>query len=735
MSDKTDRTTACKLPEKCCIFVGRGIWAIVLTGIWGFLLYMGRLVQAGWMDGCACSRIATAVWYATPTAIKVVQASWRRWLQLWLHLGSATWDGFTCVCEYRKRAGDTMNLDISFVTVITTEVARLLPLSGLIRMSPPQLTASGAGAMWMLQVSTRFPRGPTWDRCTDWDYGGIPTDTDAATSLAPHSCRLDTGCRLQNSRWNYSAKGQPLQRRDFDSESACLPHARAIEICCRCHGPGAQHGSDGRVRCVRQHNHDNGPIHSTSSTVPATEGVDRPWPARFYPNYITRQRCSKLSRNRLSLHMSGEQMYLCLSEGACLLTGGACLSLCMLRLPVLHYHTMLVYLLVSSMGWGCVATKASAGMGTVGPWGMFWFPRCAHVSLVQRGPLYHHLDHHPLSRLPHQLDHRPMFRRSNSSNHRLLVRSPPLAPHPLCSTTHASFCSSQHESVLSGLTIPLRSTSPCLGESIWLTVLLGTLLVCVFLRLAGFLDCARRRRTTWSRCAYMVSLRLLQVMRAAVRCVGDLLLARCRLRPTQEGFSLDGVREPIARTVTVSTQLIRSPWHYDWVSSADPAHSRPTPHLVGATPLKLQSGRTHMGFRRRVKRRERLHSARWDGIVDGLVKATCRTHVLTFSVPEHWMRLRSAGSIRGGALSVFRLPSCADYRADQPGDTIPRVHPDEDLYPLYVLRARECEESKEGYDAARPTLSATDFGALSTARAVAELQILGVPLEHPPVDV
>ena len=95
------------------------------------------------------------------------------------------------------------------------------------------------------------------------------------------------------------------------------------------------------------------------------------------------------------------------------------------------------------------------------------------------------------------------------------------------------------------------------------------------------------------------------------------------------------------------------------------------------------------------------------------------------------MRLSSAKSIRGRALSVFWLPSCADSRADQSGYTIPRVHPDEVFYPLYVLRVRECEESKDGYDAARPTLSASDFGKLSTVRAVAELQTLGVPLERP----
>ena len=95
------------------------------------------------------------------------------------------------------------------------------------------------------------------------------------------------------------------------------------------------------------------------------------------------------------------------------------------------------------------------------------------------------------------------------------------------------------------------------------------------------------------------------------------------------------------------------------------------------------------------------------------------------------MRLSSAGPIRGRALSVFWLPLCADSRADQSGYTIPRVHPDEVFYPLYVLQVRECEESKDGYDAATPTLSASDFGKFSTVRAVAELQALRVPLERP----
>ena len=172
-----------------------------------------------------------------------------------------------------------------------------------------------------------------------------------------------------------------------------------------------------------------------------------------------------------------------------------------------------------------------------------------------------------------------------------------------------------------------------------------------------------------------------------VACYLDyLLLARCRLRPTQKMSPVVTSSNPVARTVPVSTRLIRCPRHSFWLSM-DPTHSRPTPHLVGATPPAPQSGRTHTGFRRRVKRLERLHTARWDSICTGLVKATCQTSVLSISLPEHWIRLRSAGTIRGGALSVFRLPSCADSRADQPGYTIPHVQPYKYLYPLYVLRA------------------------------------------------
>ena len=129
MSDKTDRTTAGKLPEKCCVSVGRGIWVTVLPGIWGFLLYMGSLVQAGWMDGCACSRIALAVRYATPTAVELARASWRRWLKLWLHLGSGTWKLLSYMYNYRKRAEKTTTLDLRFDTVTTTGATRPLPAS------------------------------------------------------------------------------------------------------------------------------------------------------------------------------------------------------------------------------------------------------------------------------------------------------------------------------------------------------------------------------------------------------------------------------------------------------------------------------------------------------------------------------------------------------------------------------------------------------------------------------
>ena len=155
---------------------------------------MCSLVLAGWLDGCACSRIALAVRYATPT-VKVGQACWRHWFKWWLHLGSVTWGGFLCVYYYRKRAGNTINLDMSFVTVITTEVARLLTLSELIEMSLLHPTTSGTAAMWMLQVSTPFLRGPQRERCTDRDYGRTLPGTDEPTSPTPFSRRMHTGCR------------------------------------------------------------------------------------------------------------------------------------------------------------------------------------------------------------------------------------------------------------------------------------------------------------------------------------------------------------------------------------------------------------------------------------------------------------------------------------------------------------------------------------------------------------
>ena len=57
-----------------------------------------------------------------------------------------------------------MNSDMSFVTVFTTKVARLLPLRELIKMSLLHPTTSSTGAMWMLQVSTPFLHGPQRER-------------------------------------------------------------------------------------------------------------------------------------------------------------------------------------------------------------------------------------------------------------------------------------------------------------------------------------------------------------------------------------------------------------------------------------------------------------------------------------------------------------------------------------------------------------------------------------------
>ena len=80
------------------------------------------------------------------------------------------------------------------------------------------------------------------------------------------------------------------------------------------------------------------------------------------------------------------------------------------------------------------------------------------------------------------------------------------------------------------------------------------------------------------------------------------------------------------------------------------------------------------------------------------------------------------------------LPSRADPRTphrDADADCIPPVHPDEDLYPLYVLQALSCDETKDDCDVPRDVLSEDDFRSLSTERAVTELQALGVPLHQP----
>ena len=65
---------------------------------------------------------------------------------------------------------------------------------------------------------------------------------------------------------------------------------------------------------------------------------------------------------------------------------------------------------------------------------------------------------------------------------------------------------------------------------------------------------------------------------------------------------------------------------------------------------------------------------------------------------------------------------------DATNDRIPLIHSEEDLYPLFVRRALACDESKDNRDTPRDVLSDTDFGLLSSERAVSELQALGLPL-------
>ena len=93
---------------------------------------------------------------------------------------------------------------------------------------------------------------------------------------------------------------------------------------------------------------------------------------------------------------------------------------------------------------------------------------------------------------------------------------------------------------------------------------------------------------------------------------------------------------------------------------------------------------------------------------------------------------RATGQLIGGAMQL--LPSRAGPWTAHPeadGNCIPPVHPDEDLYPLYILQALSCDKSKDDRHVTREVLSEDDFRSLSTKRAVTELQALGVSIQQP----
>ena len=58
---------------------------------------------------------------------------------------------------------------------------------------------------------------------------------------------------------------------------------------------------------------------------------------------------------------------------------------------------------------------------------------------------------------------------------------------------------------------------------------------------------------------------------------------------------------------------------------------------------------------------------------------------------------------------------------------VPRIHTEENLYPLYVHRAEAAKAANTG-NYTRATLPRDDFAALSTQRSFDELKSLGIDL-------
>ena len=158
----------------------------------------------------------------------------------------------------------------------------------------------------------------------------------------------------------------------------------------------------------------------------------------------------------------------------------------------------------------------------------------------------------------------------------------------------------------------------------------------------------------------------------------------------------------------------------------------PQQRLSARTVIRKLSRRSSLKHRQASKRRER-EKARWTHCKASLHRVTRLTKI-EIRVPSDllWgVKARATGQLLDVVMQL--PPSRGDPRIahrEAGGDCIPPVHPKEDLYPLYVLRALSCEESKEDRDAPQGVLSDADFGLLSTERAVAELQVLGLPLQH-----
>ena len=159
----------------------------------------------------------------------------------------------------------------------------------------------------------------------------------------------------------------------------------------------------------------------------------------------------------------------------------------------------------------------------------------------------------------------------------------------------------------------------------------------------------------------------------------------------------------------------------------------PQESLSAHVVARKLSRRSSSQYRQASKRRKR-EKAMWTHCRVSLDCVTRLTEI-EVSVPSDllWgVKARVTGQLLGGAMQL--LPSRADPRTAHrkaEGDCIPPIHPEEDLYPLNVLRALSCNESMNDRDVTREVLSEEVFRSLSMERAETELQVLGVPLQQP----